>query len=64
MPIGDHYTMGIEDAITAVTLINPGMVVPIHYNTFPAIECDPKKFAHLVQKATVRILASGESVDY
>ena len=34
LPIGDNYTMGPEDALRAVKLIQPKHVIPIHYNTF------------------------------
>lgn len=35
LPIGDHFTMGPEDALRALELLRPKAVVPIHYNTFP-----------------------------
>jgi L-ascorbate metabolism protein UlaG (beta-lactamase superfamily) len=44
LPIGDNYTMGITDAVKAVELANPRIAIPIHYNTFPVIEADPKEF--------------------
>ena len=37
LPIGGNYTMDIDDAIYAAGLINSKMVLPIHFNTFPAI---------------------------
>jgi L-ascorbate metabolism protein UlaG (beta-lactamase superfamily) len=36
--------MGITDAVKAVELANPRIAIPIHYNTFPVIEADPKEF--------------------
>ena len=44
LPIGDNFTMGITDAVKAVELVNPKVVVPMHYNTFPVIEADPNVF--------------------
>lgn len=44
VPIGDVYTMGIEDALKCVELIQPKKVVPIHYNTFEVIKQDPQRF--------------------
>jgi L-ascorbate metabolism protein UlaG (beta-lactamase superfamily) len=38
VPIGDLFTMGPEDSLVAIEMIDPRVVVPIHYNTFPAIE--------------------------
>ena len=37
LPIGDRYTMGPTDALTATQLIQPKTIVPIHYNTWPLI---------------------------
>jgi L-ascorbate metabolism protein UlaG (beta-lactamase superfamily) len=62
LPIGDHFTMGPEDAAYAVKLINPKVVVPIHYNTFPPIKQDPEKFKELVKGAEVNILEPGETI--
>lgn len=64
VPIGDNFTMGIEDAAYAVSLIKPKIVVPVHYNTFPPIEVDPNEFAALVQDAEVQILQPGEFVKF
>ncbi len=64
VPIGDNFTMGISDATMAVEMINPKVVIPMHYNTFPVIECDPQDFKAEVEKATESqavILAPGES---
>ncbi len=51
LPIGDNFTMGIDDAVKAVQLVAPQMAVPIHYNTFPVIEADPHKFKKEVEAA-------------
>ena len=40
LPIGDNYTMGPTDAVKAVRLLRPEIVIPGHYNTFPLIEQD------------------------
>src|SRR5512142_633680 len=40
LPIGDYYTMGPDDALRAVKLLQPKRVLPIHYNTFPPIAQD------------------------
>ena len=50
LPIGDRFTMGIRDASQAVSMINPKYCAPMHYNTFPAIEQDPKVFEAEVKK--------------
>jgi L-ascorbate metabolism protein UlaG (beta-lactamase superfamily) len=52
LPIGDNFTMGPEDALRAVKLIEPRKVVPMHYNTWPLIEQNPQKFADNVRGET------------
>jgi len=64
VPIGGHYTMDRYDAVTAVELINPQQVIPIHYNTFPPVETDAEAFKQDVQNAgfsEVVIVEPGET---
>ncbi|HSU16848.1 metal-dependent hydrolase [Longimicrobium sp.] len=62
LPIGDNFTMGPEDAARAVEMIEPEVVIPMHYNTFPVIEQNPEGFRTLVgDRAKVVILQPGES---
>ena len=49
LPIGDNFTMGIDDAVKAVEFVNPKVAIPIHYNTFPPIEVDPNIFKEKVK---------------
>jgi L-ascorbate metabolism protein UlaG (beta-lactamase superfamily) len=44
LPIGDRYTMGIDYAVKAVSLIKPQVVIPMHFNTFDVIVQDPEEF--------------------
>ena len=37
LPIGDHYTMGPEEAALAAELVSAPRVVPSHYATFPLL---------------------------
>ncbi|MCZ2491855.1 metal-dependent hydrolase [Dellaglioa carnosa] len=48
LPIGDTYTMGLEDAAIAAEFVQAKKVVPIHYNTFTKIEQDPVEFVQLL----------------
>jgi L-ascorbate metabolism protein UlaG (beta-lactamase superfamily) len=65
LPIGDNYTMGPDDAARAVEMIEPKVVVPIHYNTWPVIAQDPEVFREKVgDRAVVEILAPGSSYDF
>jgi L-ascorbate metabolism protein UlaG (beta-lactamase superfamily) len=64
LPIGDNYTMGPDDALRAVKLLQPKHVIPIHYNTWGLIAQDPNAWARRVQAETnaqVHVLQSGES---
>ncbi len=64
LPIGDNYTMGPDDALRAVKLLQPQHVIPIHYNTWGLIAQDPHAWAQRVQaetQAQAHILQPGES---
>jgi len=67
LPIGGHYTMDIEQAVLAVKMLKPTVVIPMHYNTFPPIKADPNEFKERVEKeglAEVRVMEPGESVTF
>ena len=64
VPIGGHYTMDRIDAVTAVEYINPRLVIPVHYDTFPPLETDAQQFKADVEAhtgASCVVLAPGES---
>lgn len=65
LPIGDNFTMGITDAVKAVELANPGVAIPMHYNTFPVIEADPLKFKQRVEEIGKRsiVMEYGEEIE-
>jgi L-ascorbate metabolism protein UlaG (beta-lactamase superfamily) len=52
LPIGDHFTMGVERSVQAVQWLKPRLVIPIHYNTFPPIIQNAKEWAELVNNHT------------
>ena len=67
LPIGDNFTMGPDDALRAVKLIQPKMVVPIHYNTWEVITQDAVAWSKRVEaetKTKVRVMKPGESLEY
>ncbi len=47
--IGDHFTMGPDDAARAVQFVRPKAVIPMHYNTFPAIVQDGEAFKRRIE---------------
>ncbi len=64
IPIGDNYTMGPDDALRAVKLLEPKVVIPIHYNTWDLLAQDANAWAERVHKETKTkavILKPGES---
>jgi L-ascorbate metabolism protein UlaG (beta-lactamase superfamily) len=64
VPIGGHYTMDRFDAVTAVEFVDPKLVIPIHYDTFPPIETDAQAFKADVESqtgASCVVLAPGET---
>ena len=66
LPIGDNFTMGPEDCLRAVKLIEPKKVLPIHYDTFDMIKQDPVAWRSQVEKETssqVTVLKPGESIE-
>jgi L-ascorbate metabolism protein UlaG (beta-lactamase superfamily) len=51
LPIGDLFTMGPDDALEAVRLLQPKLVLPSHYGTWPPIEQDAAAWARRVETA-------------
>jgi L-ascorbate metabolism protein UlaG (beta-lactamase superfamily) len=52
LPIGDLFTMGPDDALEAVKLLQPKRVVPSHFSTWPPIAQDAAKWAERVRAET------------
>lgn len=66
LPIGDNYTMGPEDALKAVRLLNPRIVIPMHFGTFDVIQQDAQQWAERVERETSSkaiVLKPGEHLD-
>ena len=64
LPIGDNFTMGIDDAVMAVDFVNPKFSVPMHFDTFPLITADPNLFKSKVEGKGKKciILKYGEEI--
>ncbi|WP_148074909.1 metal-dependent hydrolase [Bythopirellula goksoeyrii] len=65
LPIGDLFTLGPEDAIEAIKLLDCRRVIPCHYNTWPPIEQDVTSWAERVRTHTTcepLLLAPGTSI--
>ncbi|UCF97892.1 MAG: metal-dependent hydrolase [Spirochaetaceae bacterium] len=66
LPIGDNFTMGIEDAVMAADFLQARMYIPMHFKTFEVIDVEPGEFVNKVkakgQKA--QVLPIGASLEY
>lgn len=64
-PIGDNFTMGVDDAVKAVEFVRPDLAVPMHYNTFPVIAADPTAFVTKVAEMGMqaRVMEYGETLE-
>lgn len=51
LPIGDNFTMGIDNAIIASEFIKCNKIIGMHYNTFPVIEIDTKEAVEKFERA-------------
>ncbi|HVP17509.1 MAG TPA: metal-dependent hydrolase [Spirochaetia bacterium] len=51
LPIGDNYTMDIDDAVRAAGFLKAKVNIPMHYDTFDLIKADPAEF---VRKAEAK----------
>jgi L-ascorbate metabolism protein UlaG (beta-lactamase superfamily) len=43
LPMGDNFTMGIEEAVMSTSFIECKNIIGCHYDTFPIIEMDREK---------------------
>jgi L-ascorbate metabolism protein UlaG (beta-lactamase superfamily) len=52
LPIGDFFTMGVDDSLKAIKLVRPKVVIPMHYATFSPIMQDVSQWANRVSSET------------
>ena len=67
LPIGDNYTMGPDDALRAIKMLKPKVVIPMHFNTWDLIAQDVAAWKTTVETSTdttVEVLNYGESFDF
>ncbi|TYZ28438.1 metal-dependent hydrolase [Selenomonas caprae] len=66
LPVGDNYTMGLEDAALAAQWLNARHVIPVHYNTWPIINQDVKKYREITEamsRAEVHVVEPGVELE-
>ena len=56
LPIGDNFTMGIEEAVHAAQFVNTNTVIGMHYDTFPLIEINKEAAIHKFESAGVKLM--------
>ena len=52
LPAGGHYTMGPAEAMMAAEFVGAPLVIPMHYNTVPAIAQDLTEFKRAIELTT------------
>jgi L-ascorbate metabolism protein UlaG (beta-lactamase superfamily) len=65
LPIGDNFTMGIDDAILASDFVECDKILGVHYDTFSPIEInhtEAKKKFYDADK-DLMLLEIGESIE-
>ena len=65
LPIGDFFTMGIEDAVHAANFVGVTRIVGVHYDTFPPIKLDHAAAIKTAQAGEKELLLPkiGETID-
>ena len=59
LPIGDHFTMGPEEAAVALELLGSPRCVPCHYGTFGVLTGTPDALAALTSAPIERVEPGG-----
>lgn len=58
-PIGDFFTMGIDDAVRAADFVGVQKIVGVHYDTFPPIKIDRDGASKTAKNAGKELLLPG-----
>jgi len=63
LPIGDHFTMGPEEAAIALDMLGNPRCVPCHWGTFPLLTGTPERLLEEKPDAHVVMLAPGDTIE-
>lgn len=55
-PIGGHYTMDRHQAADLAESLQPGLVLPVHYDTFEPIETDEENFKEELEEKGIKTI--------
>ncbi len=64
LPIGDNFTMGIDDAVRAAGFLKAKLNIPMHYNTFDIIKADPEEFVKKCSAAGCKAVVVKPGTEY
>lgn len=67
LPIGNNFTMGVDDAALAASWIQPNFVIPVHYKTWPVIDADPQEYKQLTESKyhiPVQVIEPGTTYEF
>ena len=66
LPIGDNFTMGVDDAVKAADFVRCNEILGLHYNTFPPIRIDTAEAVEKFKAAgkNLHLLLPGESHNF
>ncbi|GAB2966539.1 metal-dependent hydrolase [Hymenobacter coalescens] len=56
LPIGDNYTMGIDDALIAARWVGVKKVIGMHFDTFPVIKIDHAEAMRKAEEAGIELV--------
>ncbi|HTM66948.1 MAG TPA: metal-dependent hydrolase [Flavipsychrobacter sp.] len=65
LPVGDNFTMGVEDAVIAAEFIQCGKIIGVHFDTFPYIKIDHRVARQQFENAGLELILPniGETID-
>jgi L-ascorbate metabolism protein UlaG (beta-lactamase superfamily) len=65
LPIGDYFTIGIDDALRVADLVGVAKIVGVHYDTFPPIQIDRAAARKVAEAGGKELLlpAIGETIE-
>ena len=65
LPIGDIYTMGIEEAAIAVQWLGAKKLIPIHFNSFDVLKADTAELEKLLPSdVELLVLEPGQKIKF
>lgn len=66
LPLGDNFTMDVDDALKAAEFVKCGKILGLHYNTFPPIRIDQEAAVAKFNQAgkDLHLLRIGETREF